>query len=331
MSTEPTPLAEDLAAGLAAGDEALRELRDEPPAGRRDRSLVLHQIYDLHRRSLDEIGDLVRWQHHPAVAAIKSRLEADWIRELDQCAARRAGDAGTAEEMRSLAAHARAPGIYRRLADEADWEPMLRFLALEGGPDDIFDDLVASCQVGLPFGSAKMELARNYWDEMGNGQLDHVHRVLYQRFVEAVSLPRVHRHEQPTEALERSALLGLVAVNRVLQPEMIGALGMIELEAGPHCRYVDQGLGRLGASDDARAFYRMHAVVDPLHGAGWLDNAVTPLVEQRPEWGPRIVRGAAWKHAVNAGFFAWAERTITPLAAVAPPLSSASPAPPHSS
>lgn len=315
MSTEPTPLAEDLAAGLLAGDEALRELQDAQPAGRRDRFLALHQVYDLHRSSLHEIGDLVQWQHHPAVAAIKCRLEADWIQELDQCAAPKAGDGGTAEEMRSLAAHARAPRIYRWLADEADWEPTLHFLALEGGPDDIFDDLVATCQVGLPFGPAKMELAGNYWDEMGNGQLDHVHSVLYQRFVEAVALPRIPRHERPIAALERSALLGLVAVNRALQPEMIGALGLIELEAGPHCRYVDQGLGRLGASDDARAFYRMHAAVDPVHGAGWLDNAVTPLAGQRPEWGPRMLRGAAWKNAVNEAFFGWAERTLTPLAA----------------
>lgn len=314
MSIESTPLAEDLAAGLLAGDEALRELQDAQPAGRRDRFLALHQVYDLHRRSLDEIGDLAQWQHHPAVVAIKSRLEADWIHELDECAVREAGDGDTAEAMRSLAAHARAPRIYRWLADEADWEPTLHFLALEGGPDDIFDDLVATCQVGLPSGPAKLELAGNYWDEMGNGQLEHVHSALYQRFVGEVALPRISRHEQPTEALERSALLGLVAVNRALQPEMIGALGLIELSAGPQCRYVDQGLGRLGASDDARAFYRMHAVVDPLHGAGWLDNAVTPLAGQRPEWGPRILRGAAWKNAVNEAFFGWAERTFTPLA-----------------
>lgn len=314
MPTESTPLAEDLAAGLLAGDEALRELQDAQPAGRRDRFLVLHQIYDLHRRSLDDVGDLVQWQHHPAVVTIKSRLETDWIHELDQCAVPEAGDGGTAEAMRSLAAHARPPRIYRWLADEADWESTLHFLALEGGPDDIFDDLVATCQVGLPFGPAKIELAGNYWDEMGNGKLEHAHSFLYQRFVEAVALPRIPRHERPIEELQRSALLGLVAVNRALQPEMIGALGLIELSAGPQCRYVDQGLGRLGASADARAFYQMHAVVDPRHGAGWLENAVTPLAEQRPEWGPRILRGAAWKDAVNAAFFGWAERTFTPLA-----------------
>jgi len=147
---------------------------------------------------------------------------------------------------------------------------------------------------------------------MGNGHIDDAHSVLYKRFVDAVKLPHILRDEQPTEALERCALLGPLAANRALQPEMIGALGLIELSAGPQCRYVDQCLDRLGATEDARAFYQMHAVIDPGHGAGWLDNAVTPLVHERPEWGPRILRGAAWKNTVNETFFAWADRTLTP-------------------
>jgi hypothetical protein len=315
VSAEPTTLSHDLAAGLLVGDEALRDLQDARPAGRRDRFLVLKQIYDLHRGPLHEVGEKVRWQHHPALAALKSRMEAEWIQELDRSPAPDTRSGEPAEQLRELAARDRAPAIYQWLADEADWESALRFLALEGGPDDLFDDLVATCQVGLPLGPAKMELAGNYWDEMGNGEFSEVHNVLYRRFIEAVELPRIPPDEQPTEALERSALLGLLAVNRFLQPEMVGALGLIELEAGPHCRYVDQGLDRLGASDQARAFYQMHAVVDPLHGAGWVDNAVAPLVEQLPDWAPRILRGARWKSAVNAAFFGWAERTLTRIAA----------------
>ena len=315
VSLEPTPLAQQLAAGLLAGDAALRDLHDARPAGRRDRFLTLQRIYELHRGPLREVGDRVRWQHHPSVAAIKARLEEDWIGELDRLPTPGLRDVGTAEAMRALAAHDRSPAIYRWLARESEWEPALRFLALEGGPDDLFDDLVATCQVGLPPGPAKMELASNYWDEMGNGELHEVHNVLYRRFVEAVDLPAIPPEEQPTEALERSALLGLLAVNRALQPEMIGALGLIELEAGPHCRFVDQGLERLGASDDARAFYQMHAVVDPLHGAAWLGNAVAPLVEELPAWGPRILRGAAWKSGVNEAFFGWADHALTRVAA----------------
>lgn len=310
MSTESTPLAKQLAVGLVAGNEALEKLHDAKPDGRRDRFLVLNQIYDLHRRSLDELGQRVQWQHHPSVVAIKTRLETDWMQELDQFVTPQIKDGDTADAMRSMAARGRAPRIYQWLAYEANWHETLHFLALEGGPDDIFDDLVATCQIGLPSGPAKMELAANYGDEMGNGHIEAVHSVLYRRFVDAVKLPYIPLAKQPTEALERCALLGLLAANRCLQPEMIGALGLIELSAGPQCRYVDQCLDRLGASQDARAFYQMHADVDPRHGAGWLDNVVGPLVNERPEWGPRILRGAAWKNAVNDAFFAWADRTM---------------------
>jgi hypothetical protein len=36
---------------------------------------------------------------------------------------------------------------------------------------------------------------------------------------------------------------------------------------------------------------------------------VVPLLERRPDWGPRIVRGARWRATVNHRFFtAMAER-----------------------
>jgi hypothetical protein len=59
----------------------------------------------------------------------------------------------------------------------------------------------------------------------------------------------------------------------------------------------------------------MHAVVDPVHGQGWLENAVAPLAAEIPSWGPRILRGAEWKSIVNAGFFRWAQEELVPLAA----------------
>jgi hypothetical protein len=46
----------------------------------------------------------------------------------------------------------------------------------------------------------------------------------------------------------------------------------------------------------------VHADVDPRHGVDWLDNAIAPTVEARPDWSERIVRGALWRSAVNAAF-----------------------------
>lgn len=279
------------------------------PVGRRDRFLTLLRIYDLHTAPLEVLGDAARHQHAPAVAELKVRLEAEWLVELDAAwaAAGALAECRTPEEvvraMRAVAAKDRLPPAYKWLAARATWEQVVGFLALEGGPDGGFDDLVAICQVGLS-GSAKLELGKNYWDEMGQGDPAGVHTRLHQDLVDAIAMPAVPREQMSEAALERAALGGLLATNRWLQPEMIGALGLLELQAGPRCRLVLQAFDRLGAPAGAYPFYLEHAEVDPVHGKDWMDKAIEPLAAERPAWGPRMVKGAWWRSTINLAFFA---------------------------
>jgi hypothetical protein len=304
----PTPLADALGAALGrcaqghSDSTALDELASRRPLDRRDRYATLLRIYDLHTAPLERVGSAARWQHHPVVAALKHTCESAWLAELEQLAMPAGLDgADPVEAMRALAARDRLPMVYKWLAREATWDDVVQFLALEGGPDAGFDDLVAACQVGL-VGAAKMELATNYWDEMGNGDLDAVHTTLHDRLVAAIDMPTIPMAEQPESALARTALGGLLATNRWLQPEMLGALGLIELQAGPRCRLVLQAFDRCHAPAAAYPFYEIHAEVDPRHGKDWLDNAIVPTIADHPEWGERIVRGALWRSAVNAAF-----------------------------
>jgi hypothetical protein len=275
------------------------------PASRRDRFLTLLRIYDLHAAGPHSV-DESRWATHPAVAAVKLRLEHEWIAELDEAsnADELAGDRriDPVQAMRSLAARDRLPEVYHQVARDVSLLELRRFIAVEGGPDGGFDDLVAVAQIGL-HGSAKQELAQNYWDEMGDGDPREVHTDLYEQMIALLDVPLIPRAELPEAALERSALGGLLATNRWLQPEMIGALGLIELQAGPRCRLVLQGFERLGLPEAAQRFYAVHADVDPRHGKDWLEKAVAPLAEERPDWRPRIVRGARWRWAVNKALF----------------------------
>jgi hypothetical protein len=310
--------------GATALSDALHEaLRGAPlsgvlglqPGGRRDRFLTLLTIYDLHTAPLDTVGEAARLQGHPLIAELKYRLEADWLAELELAWVEAGQLADSADPdrvvkaMRAVAARDRLPAAYKWLAKEASWSELVDFLALEGGPDGGFDDLVAVCQVGLT-GSAKLELGKNYWDEMGNGDADKVHTVLHGRMAAALQMPSVPREEQPVEALERSALGGLLATNRWLQPEMLGALGLLELQAGPRCRLVLQAFDRLGAPADAYPFYVEHAEVDPVHGRDWMDKAIVPTVAERPAWGPRIVKGAWWRSSLNLAFFEAVHRDL---------------------
>jgi hypothetical protein len=263
---------------------------------------TLQLIHDLHVGDLDRVGDAVRFQHHPVVAELKGRLEAEVIAHLDRMVAG-AGSAGDpVADIRAVARDDQVPAVYRWLADDATWDELVEFLALEGGPDAGFDDLVAACQVGLR-GEPKLELARNYWDEMGRGELDEIHTELHHRFATAIDMPRVPAEDVPTSGLLRSTLGGILATNRILQPEMVGALGILELQAGPRCRQVVKALERLDAPADAFPFYVEHRDVDPHHGKAWLDHVVTPLAED-PRWAAGMVRGARWRAATNSAFFA---------------------------
>lgn len=300
----PRSLVDKLQNALRAGDEALEALAGAEPRDERDRLLTLQVIHDLHLGDIDLVGDAVRWQHHPTVTALKTRLEQAVLAELDAMVdgATIDVDSDAVAAIRAIARKDLVPEVYEWVAADATWDELVSFLAVEGGPDAGFDDLVAACQVGLA-GEPKLELARNYWDEMGRGTLDEVHTELHHALCEAIDMPRVPRDELPTSALLRSTLGGILATNRILQPEMIGALGLLELQAGPRCRQVVKAFDRLGAPEGAYPFYVEHRDVDPHHGKAWLDNAIAPLAED-PRWAAGMVRGARWRAAANAAFFA---------------------------
>ena len=302
--TDLHPLFTRLTTSLGSGGRGLAQLADATPIDWRDLLLSLSAIHDLHTAPLPQLGGRERLQHHPAVAGLKWRLEDQLVAELD----RRDEETvwglpdSASVAMRTIGARGLVPEIYEWLARDADRDEVVEYLSLEGGPDGGFDDLVAACQIGLD-GSAKLELAQNYWDEMGNGSLARVHTELHRKLSRALGLSCPPRDRQPVAALERSVLTGLMATNRWLQPELLGALGLLELQAGPRCRKVVAALERIGAGEDAIDFYAEHATVDPRHGKDWVDKAIAPF-DGDERWATGIVRGARWRSIVNEGFFA---------------------------
>lgn len=310
MTLGTTPLyslATRLATSLDSG-RGLSSLDDAAPVDWRDLLAALATIHDLHTAPLDRLHGRERFQHHPGVAALKGRLEGEFLAERERRDADLAWDLPdpAAAAVRAIGSMGLVPPVYRWLAEEADAHEIVEFLALEGGPDGGFDDLVAAAQIGLD-GAAKLELAQNYWDEMGNGTPGRVHTELHRKLRRALNIGPLSVDAQPTEALERAVLTGVLATNRWLQPEQLGALGLLELQAGPRCRQVVRALERIGAGEDALDFYVEHSDTDPRHGKDWVDKAIGPLGTD-PRWADGIVRGARWRSQVNAAFFATLHR-----------------------
>lgn len=273
---------------------------------------TLLDIYEVLLGPVDADADRPHLGIDPDTFAVKWDLESQWLTELqakvaliDEVAA--TDPSSTPDDvtaaMRSCAAKNRIPAVYSWVAEEADRDQMVTFLGAEGGPDGGFDDLVAMAQIGLD-GEPKMELATNYWDEMGNGDLNEVHTDLHRTTSARLGLQRrlLSPAQMNEAALERACLGGLLATNHTLQPEMLGALGMIELQAGPRCRMVLKGMQRLGIDERAQRFYEVHADVDPRHGADWMSRVIEPTAMTNPAWAKRMVAGASWRKVVNDRF-----------------------------
>ena len=298
--TRPAPLTSALETALASGRPEGLEWQE--PADEFDEAAALLAIYELWLAPATMTAGCERFQNHPAVAALKWELEARMLARLEAWVPpATVEDSDVVGALRRIA-RADRPPVYEWVATTATWTELVQFLAIEGGPDGGFDDLVALSQIGIS-GAPKVVLGANYWDEMGRGDADAVHTRLHERLVAAVDMPRLAYEQLPLSALHRSSLNGLLATNRWLQPEMLGALGLLELQAGPRCRQVLRGLSRLGAPAEAFPFYEEHAETDPRHGKEWLEEALAPLCEETPDWAPRIIRGARWRSETNRRLF----------------------------
>ncbi|MES2402034.1 MAG: iron-containing redox enzyme family protein [Pseudomonadota bacterium] len=180
--------------------------------------------------------------------------------------------------------------LFDWLAGEATLADMRWFLTQEAAGEAGFDDLVAFAQVKLP-AQAKLECARNYWDEMGHGKESAMHGQMLDRVVQDLALkPSIETTVWQSLALANS-MLGL-AMNRRYAYHALGALGAIELTAPGRVGKVSAGMKRLGLPHRTRAYFDLHAALDVSHAQAWIREIIRPLVDADPECARFIAEGA---------------------------------------
>lgn len=180
--------------------------------------------------------------------------------------------------------------LFPWLAEQAELEEMRWYLRQEAAGEAGFDDLTAYTQVKLP-ARVKLELARNYWDEMGRGNPKGMHGPMLERLVEALDL----RPGIATTVLESLALanaMTAMATRRDYAWHAVGALGVIELTAPDRSAAVAAGLKRLGLDAKTRLYFDLHAVLDVKHSEAWNREAIGPAVAEDPRRAPAIAEGA---------------------------------------
>jgi len=191
--------------------------------------------------------------------------------------------------------------LFPWLAEIASMEQMKWFLTQEASGEAGFDDLVALTQVRIP-NRAKLEMARNYWDEMGRGHERGMHGPMLAATVSELQLaPSIQ-----TTCYESLALANLMvglAANRRYAYQSVGALGVIEMTAPGRVSLVNDGLRRLNAPTIARKYFQLHAGLDIQHSRAWNEEVIAPLVEADPSRARPIAEGALMRLLAGARCF----------------------------
>jgi hypothetical protein len=180
--------------------------------------------------------------------------------------------------------------LFPWLAAQASLEQMKWFIEQEVAGEAGFDDLLAFTQVKMPE-QAKLEMARNFWDEMGRGASKGMHGPMLERLAHHVDVRPTPETVIP-EALALGNLMVALAHNRRYAFHSIGALGVIEMTAPTRAGYVDRALRRLGIPAKKRHYFALHAVLDVRHSETWNREVLRPLVAEDPRRARAIGEGA---------------------------------------
>ncbi|KOV79764.1 iron-containing redox enzyme family protein [Nocardia sp. NRRL S-836] len=262
--------------------------------------LLLSRIYNVQLRvapgepsaeGSTAVHQVTRVLERATAAAEDSRIEAG---SLDDAPAE------PAEFLSWLKKVARQHTVFKHpyytdfIRDRADREAIRRYMIQESVIDGRFDDLLAMMQVGTS-GPAKMEIAQNFWDEMGNGNPAEVHTHLFRQIFEVFDITE----DELESALTANALLsGNLAVMlcryRSSYAEAVGFLGMTEWLVPDRFVQVVHAWERLGLPDVGIVYHRLHITVDAQHAAGWFHNVIKPAATS-PAMRKGIARGTLWR------------------------------------
>jgi hypothetical protein len=237
------------------------------------------------------------WRHDLTDLAAMALVEGEFLERERQAVQIRAADAPTDapgfvawfEELKQT-----GPGqgdvLFPWLAQTASLEQMKWFLTQEVAGEAGFEDLTALTQVKLPT-RPKLELARNYWDEMGRGKPKGMHGPLLETLAHRLRLqPAIE--STVWESLALANTMAGLAANRRYAFHSVGALGVIEMTAPDRAAAVAAGLKRLGIPAGDRHYFDLHAILDVKHSLAWNAEAIAPLVEAQPEVAVAIAEGA---------------------------------------
>lgn len=168
----------------------------------------------------------------------------------------------------------------------------LRFLMVqESSLDPRFDDILALVQVGTT-GLEKMEIAKNYWDEMGNGVLSEVHSTMFGSTHETLNIDSAFVTDNILlEAKVCGNVSAALALSRRHYYKAVGYYGTVEYLVPRRFAHLTKAWADLGMPAEGIKYHLLHMEIDVEHGESWLYNVIGPAIDRDPRLGLDIAIG----------------------------------------
>lgn len=183
--------------------------------------------------------------------------------------------------------------FYREhLREHATVQDMRVFLAQETTLDPRFDDILAMLQLGTS-GEEKMEIAKNYFDEMGNGNPAEVHTHLFSKALQALDItPEFIGASLLPESRVSGNLSACLALGPRHHFKALGYFGVTEYLAPRRFKDLVAGWRRLRLPESGIVYHDLHIRIDAVHGLAWMQKVILPMVDQDPRVRREIAMGA---------------------------------------
>ncbi len=177
------------------------------------------------------------------------------------------------------------------LPHRAQREHLRFYLCQETNLDPKFDDILAYIQVGHG-GQQKMEIAINYWDEMGNGNYSEVHSSLFQKTLNYLNVDSNYvRTNLFPESIASGNMSSCLAIYRRHSLRALGYFGTAEYIGPRRFKSLLTAWERNELDPAFSEYHRLHISIDAIHGNAWLNNVIAPLIDRDPDLGEQIAQG----------------------------------------
>lgn len=275
---------------------ATRGFAENDEAAKAEAHGALFALYELPLCRPDD--EAARNQHDPLLCRIRHRLESTWLAAEHRTLSPEApGDAAqtVAAIARFCKTHrASSHPLFDYLAVEAGHAEMQRFFASDSALNIRFFDLLVLSMVGSEE-FTRPELVQNLWDESGRGNKKEAHVRTFRDLLDTCGLTQARSKQVDALSWQGRAghnLFMMTALSRAHYWKLLGVMAVTELIDPSSYEKVVRGCARLGIASEAYRYYSEHVEIDVVHGAGWLNNVIVPLIERTPAAAVDVVFGA---------------------------------------